>query len=152
MTITERILAAVVIALLLLVFFLYRRPAGGSGSCMKYTVPHTAVQASAGVKLFDLPAHGKITGLTLKHSVAFAGTGIGGVTVSIGTDGAPSAYAQAFDVAQPVSDTAMHDDGGHYSVTYAAHPVMANFTATGAALSALTAGSLDVCVCTVALP
>lgn len=123
--------------------------------CTKYTVPYPSVQTAAtatDVTLFTLPARGKVTGLTIKHSAAFSGTGITGVTVSVGRSGNAIAYADAYDILQAVNDTAMQDDGGHYSATFVSHAVTARFSSTGANLSALTTGSLDIWACTVTLP
>jgi hypothetical protein len=123
--------------------------------CTKYTIPYTAVQTSGTTKtvpVFTLPARGKITGLTVKHTAAFTGSGLTGVTASIGKASNATAYAEPYNVAQAVSDTAMQDDGGQYSVDFASHAVTAHFTSTGADLSALTAGSVDIWACTVVLP
>lgn len=123
--------------------------------CSKYTIPYTSVQTAAttnDVALFTLPARGKITGITIKHSAAFAGSSITAVSVSIGASGNPTAYASAYNILQAVSNTAMQDDGGHYSVDFASHAVSARFISTGADLSALTTGSVDVWACTVVLP
>jgi hypothetical protein len=124
-------------------------------TCTKYTVPYTSVQTAAttnSVTLFTLPAQGKITGLTIKHSTAFAGTSITAVTASVGKSGSAAVYSAAFNVLQAVSSTAMQDDGGHFSADFASHAVTATFTSTGANLSALTAGSVDIWACTVTLP
>jgi hypothetical protein len=123
--------------------------------CTKYTIPYTSAQAAAitkDVTLFTLPARGKITALTIKHSTSFTGPGLMGVTVGIGKSGSPTAYADEFDILQGVSNTAMHDDGGHYSADFAPHAVTARFSSVGANLSVLTNGSVDIWACTVVLP
>lgn len=123
--------------------------------CTKYTVPYTSVQTAAttnSVTLFTLPAQGKITGLTMKASTAFAGTSITAVTASVGKSGNTAVYAPAFNVLQTTGSTVMQDDGGHFSADFASHAVTATFTSTGANLSALTAGSVDIWACTVTLP
>jgi hypothetical protein len=123
--------------------------------CSKYTIPYTSVQTPAttnDVPLFTLPAKGKITGITIKHSAAFAGSNLAAVTVSVGTSGNATAYANAYNVLQAASNMAMQDDGGHYSADFTSHVVTARFTSTGADLSALTAGSVDIWACTVVLP
>ena len=74
------------------------------------------------------------------------------MSVSVGKGSDSIAYAEPYNVAQAVSDTAMQDDGGQYSVDFASHAVTAHFTSTGAELSALTAGSVDIWACTVVLP
>jgi hypothetical protein len=123
--------------------------------CTKYSVPYTSVQISAAtidVPLFTLPARGKITGITIKHSTSFTGPGLTAVTVSIGKAGNPAAYATPYNVLQAVADTAMQDDGGQYSADFASHAVTARFESLGANLSALTNGAVDIWACTVVLP
>lgn len=124
--------------------------------CTKYTVGFASVQTAAltnAVTLFNLPARGKIQGITIKQSTAFAGTSISAVTVSVGqSGGSATAYSATHDIFAAVSNTAFLDDGGHFSATFAAHDVTANFTAVGANLSALNAGSVDIWACTVTLP
>lgn len=54
-----------------------------SPTCVKATVDRAALTAAAttqDVTLFTLPARGKFTGVSLKHSIAFAGTNIGAAT------------------------------------------------------------------------
>jgi hypothetical protein len=132
---------------------------GSSGtntpSCTKYTVAYSALTAAAttqDVALFALPARGKITGLTIKEGTRFVGTGITALTVSLGRTGTETEYAPAWALLQAVSDTNMYDDGGHFSATFASHAVQAKFTATGANLNLMTAGSVDIWACTVVLP
>lgn len=131
------------------------RGTGGVG-CSKYTVPYTSAQTAAltnAVTLFTLPARAKVTGITIKHSTAFGGGAISAVTVSIGhSGGSATAYTTAQDILQAVSNTAMLDTDRFSSATFAAHSVTANFTSVGANLSALTAGSVDIWVCSVQLP
>lgn len=126
----------------------------------KYTVPYTALTANATtqqVTLFNLPAKGKIQGVTIKHSAAFTKSGLTAMTVSVGSSGTPAGYAPAFDVFQSVSNTAQYDDGGNFSLTAAAHDVIAQFTSTGTNLgngttTTLTAGSVDIWVLWSVLP
>ena len=125
-----------------------------------YTVPSTALTTAGTtqqVTLFTLPAQGKIQGITIKHNTAFAGPSVTAMTVSVGSAGTPAGYAPAFDVFQTVSPTAMYDDGGNASLTFASHPVVAQFTSTGANLgngttTSLTAGSVDIWVLWSVLP
>jgi hypothetical protein len=131
------------------------RGAGGSG-CNKYTVGEAALTAAAltqSISLFTLPDRAKVTGVTIKHSTAFSGPSITAVNVSLGqASGSATAYTATHDIFQTVSNTAMLDDGGHYSASFASHGINANFTSVGANLSAMTAGSVDIWVCTVQLP
>ena len=126
-----------------------------------YTIPYTndafkTAATAVSVVVFQLPAKGAIQGIRLKHSVAFAGTGITSVTCSLGDGTSHTAYAPAFDVFQAVSNTAQAWDGGAYSTTAAAHNVTARCTANvnfgNGAATVLTAGSLDVHVLWAVLP
>lgn len=130
--------------------------------CVKYTVAYSnaafiAASTTAPVTLFTLPARGKILGVNIKHSVAYAGTGISSTTVSVG-DGTSTynQYAAAYDIFQAVAATAFQDTSQFKSTTMASSSVVAYFTAnvnfgTGAA-TVLTAGSVDIAVCWVTLP
>ena len=132
---------------------------GGAGSnvpvCTKYTVAETAFNATGAVTatttLFNLGARGKITGLTIKHSDNFAGGGATLANVSVGKSGNNAGYATAFDIFQTEGNTAFQDDGGHFSLDFAAHDVTATFT-SNVNLSGWTQGSVDIWACTVILP
>lgn len=137
-------------------------PGGTVPACAKYTVPYTnaaffTAATGVDVTLFALPARGKLIGVNIKHSVAFAGTAVSSTTVSVG-DGASTydQYASAYDIFQAVGDTVFQDSSQFKSTTMAASNVKARFTAntnfgTGAA-TVLTAGSVDVAACWVVLP
>ena len=45
-----------------------------------------------------------------------------------------------------------YDDGGMFSANFASHDLVATFASTGANLNALTAGSIDVRICSLVLP
>lgn len=122
----------------------------------KYTVAHTALQAASltnNIQLFLAPVGTLITGVVIKQSVAFAGTGITAYTISVGITGTLTKYAPAFDVFQAVSETAhettveslMAQFGATTSIRVAA-------VSTGANLNQSTAGSVDIWVQTVQLP
>ena len=136
-------------------------PIGTVAAWKSYTIPYTdaafkAAATAVSVVLFELPAKGAIEGIRLKHSVAFAGTGITSVTCSLGDGTSHTAYAPAFDVFQAVSNTAQAWDGGAYSTTAAAHNVTARCTANvnfgNGSATVLTAGSLDLHVQWAVLP
>ena len=99
--------------------------------------------------LFAAGQFEKLCGVTIKHSTAFSGTGITGLTVSVGTATAPTIYASAFDIFQATGDTVFQDSQVMRSATMAAagHTVIARFESVGANLSALTAGEVDIWVC-----
>lgn len=123
----------------------------------KYTIPYTSVQAGGttnAVTVVSLTAKQMVCGLAEKHSTAFAGTSISGLTVTVGdSNGTSTTYSPfAFNVLQTVSNTAVVYNNVVGAASYAGGTIQANFTATGANLSALTAGSLDVWVCSTTLP
>jgi hypothetical protein len=127
---------------------------GNPAGCAQYSIGHVQAQnrsTAHDITLFTLPAMAKITGLTIKHSSAFGGPGIESVTVSVGSFSDATAYARAFDVAQPAGDTAQLDVSTHRSTTAAAHEVIARFSSTGSDLSSLNRGAVDIWVCAVAL-
>lgn len=123
--------------------------------CSKYTVAYTTLtdaDTSQDVTLFELPARGKLTGITIKHSTAFAAESLSALTVQLGWSGDATYYSMPFSVFQAVADTTFQDDGGQVSASHAAHNVVARFTSTGANLNTLSAGAVDVWVCRVTLP
>lgn len=121
-----------------------------SPNCRTYRVGESALTAAAAsqdITLFQLPARGVVTGTTIKHSAAFSGGGLTGMTVSVGDLSSPTLYAPAFDVFQPVSDTAFANTDGFKSSTFAARDVFARFTSTGTNVVNATAGAVEVTAC-----
>ncbi len=81
---------------------------GNVPTWIEYTVTHTMLQLAAlnnDIELFSLPAGYVIHAVKIKHSVAFAGTGITGYTLSLGIVGNLTKYTSAFDVFQVVGGT-----------------------------------------------
>ena len=122
----------------------------------KITVSHTALQTAStanDVELLSLPAAATIHAVIIKHTTAFAGTGVTGYTASIGISGDLTKYASAFDVLQATGDTVaqstnvvdVENFGSATSIRIAA-------TSTGANLDQSTAGSVDVYVLMSTLP
>jgi hypothetical protein len=111
----------------------------------------------ADVTLVALPARGKVTGLNIKHSVAWAGAAVTSMTVSVG-DGTDSlAYSTAaFDIFQSVAATAFQDTSTFISTTMASSNIVAHFTSNtnfgSGSVTVLTFGSVDIDVCMVTLP
>ncbi len=136
---------------------LYARSAELSGDlahlprCRNYSVSHVDLSAAAAtqdVTLFELPARGVMTGVTIKHSEAFSGGSLAGMDVSVGDVSGTSAYSGAsFDVFQAVSDTTFLDASVFKSTTFAARDVLARFAATGDNVDAATAGNVNVTAC-----
>lgn len=74
----------------------------------KWTVGHAALQTVSmtnNIELFQLPAGGAIHALKVKHSTAFAGTGITDYKVSVGIAGTLQKFIADFDVDSAVSAT-----------------------------------------------
>lgn len=74
----------------------------------KWTVGHADLQTAAttnNIELFQLPAGGVLHALKLKHSEAFAGTGITDYKVSLGIAGTLGKFVADFDVDSAVSNT-----------------------------------------------
>jgi hypothetical protein len=125
-------------------------------------VPYTnaaflAAASSVPVTLFALPARGKLIGVNLKHTVAFAGTAVTSTVVSVGDGNTPyNQYGSQFDIFQAVSNTAFQDSAQFKSTTMAASNVVAYFTANtnfgNGSATVLTAGSVAASACWVVLP
>jgi len=123
---------------------------------VKYTKTHSQLQ-SAGtthdVEVFQLPAKTMIQGVVIKHSTAFAGTGITDYKVSLGITGDLTKYSAQFDVYQAVGagvgQTTNVMDFESFS-----SPVSIRMGAesVGAALDQSTAGEVDVWVLLATLP
>ena len=131
---------------------------GAIPTCELYTVAFTDLTTASTTEaevLFNLPARGVITGLKVKHSVAFTGTGpLTAMTVSVG-DTAPAddvAYTSTFDIFAAVSNALDQDTPFFGSSTFVADDVQANFIATGGNMDDLTAGSVNFMVCWAVLP
>ena len=99
-----------------------------------------------------IPANGEITSLRIKHSTAFAGTSITAMTVTLSDGVTEGIYAPAWDVFQATGNNVLWVDGGAFTTTAAANSLTATFTAVGANLSAISAGSVDVWACVRTLP
>lgn len=130
-----------------------------------YTVAYdnaafVVADTDASATLFTLPANGVITGVRLKHSVAFAGTAVTAVSCSVGDAAGDTAdddaYLLAADVFQAAGDTVQEFDGGAYSTTAAEQTVQLHCTANtnfgDGSSTVLTAGSVKVSVEWAVLP
>ena len=114
----------------------------------KYTIGYATAQVAALTKEVELATLGEgevLLGVKIKHSVAFAGTSITSVTASVGISATPAKYATAFDILQAVANDTFQLSQGFFEENHAGGTsVIAKFTAVGANLSALTAGSVDI--------
>jgi hypothetical protein len=89
--------------------------------------------------------NGKILGVSVKHSIAFAGAGpLTAMTVSLGVTGAVTRFTSAFDIFQAVSDTALQETACFKLGQYSATQLVAAFTPTGGTLAQLTAGAVAI--------
>jgi hypothetical protein len=135
--------------------------------CQKLTVASTnaafiVASTTATVTLFQLPARGKVTGVTIKHSAQYSDNGgaMSAVTVSVGSPGGGATQytaTQGIGEATAVADTTFLDTDTFESYTHAAENVNGYFTATGrnfgdGAVTFLTGGSVDCWICWVQLP
>jgi hypothetical protein len=128
---------------------------GGESVWNKYTITweNAAFKANAAavsVALALLPANTVVEAIKVKQSVAFAGTGISSVTMSLGDGSAHTAYTTAHNVLTAVSATAHQLTSGPKSATSAAHTLTARFTGNVAVGddtdTVLTAGSVTIWV------
>jgi len=122
---------------------------------VKYTIPFGSLTAAAltqTITLFTLPARAKLIGVTLKHSAQFTAAGLTSLNLTLGSSVDPQRYAGALNISTAVSDTNFYDAGYYNSQTMAADAVNAVFTAVGANLNTLAAGSVDIWIGWVQLP
>jgi hypothetical protein len=114
------------------------------GSALSYTAFSTAATTNS-IALFTLPIAGVIHAVKIKHSTAFAGTSVTGLTLSVGISGTVDKYASAFSVFSATSGTNFQLSQSFGSENHTATtPITITATSTGANLSALTAGAVDV--------
>ena len=118
--------------------------------CKTYQVVQselTAAAATEDITLFQVPARGVMSGVTIKHETPFTGGTLTGMTVSVGDSSGATAYAPAFDIFQAASDTAFSDSAVFKSTTFAARDVLARFFATGDTVQNAAAGAVDITAC-----
>lgn len=99
-----------------------------------------------GVTTPVVPRGTLVKNVRIKHTTAFSGTSITGLTVSIGSAaGSATTFTAAFNIFQAVADgTLSSAPATAAQATYAADTIQANFTSTGANLSAISAGSVNI--------
>jgi hypothetical protein len=105
---------------------------------------------------FAIPQGGVMLGVRVHATTAFAGPSVTAMTVSVGVNGGSNTFfTNAFDIFQAVSNTTLQETsmfksglqanpGGTANVN---QQVSVTFTATGANLALLTAGSVDIYFC-----
>jgi len=122
----------------------------------KYTKSFTDMSDASTEKqisLFSLPAKTIILGVTIKHSTAFSGTGVTGMTVSVGLASDKARYSIGYNVFQAVAaDTIGLFHCFHAESFGGATTVYLNCKSVGANLDQLAAGSVDIWVLTATMP
>lgn len=111
-------------------------------------IPYTSLQTagtSISLTALALPALQIITGVIIKHTVQFTGTSITALTANVGVGADPAYFINGFNLLQAVADTAFDNIAPAYIGSFAnSTNITLNVTATGANLSALSAGSLSI--------
>jgi hypothetical protein len=126
----------------------YALSLGGMLRYREFTIPYTdltTVGTAHTSTLFNLPKFGKVLGVCIKHSVAFAGAGpMSACTVSVGVAGTVALFASAFNVFQAVADTTLQNSAGFLSSSEAETAVIATWASVGGNFSAATAGQVTI--------
>lgn len=126
------------------------------GQWTKYTVAHTDLQAAAttnDIELFSLAAKETITGIIVKSTTAFAGTGITAYDVSIGITGDLIKHMPFYDILQAAGDTVFNQVGLESLEDFgSATSIRIQGKSTGANLDQSSAGSVDIYVRKSTLP
>lgn len=117
----------------------------------KVALTYTDFQDASTTKqaaLFTLPAAAVVHAVKIKPGTAFAGTSITDVKISVGTTGVPTKYAAAYDVDAAPGDAVfqLSTTVGGETHAVAGTALVAQAVSTGANLSALSAGAVDVWV------
>ncbi len=111
---------------------------------MSYVAFQTAATSNA-VQAFSLPANSLLDFVGIKHSTAFAGSGITDVNAQVGPTGNYQNIIENFDILQAVADQTFDNVSPGYIGSFV-NPtaIYLNMVSTGANLSALTQGSVTV--------
>jgi hypothetical protein len=101
--------------------------------------------------LFGLPPKWIVCGVRLQPLIQFAGVSVTSLTVQIGNTAVPNCYSTSFELTQVITPTAFQisvpNSGSILAEqTSVADNVIAKFTATGAAINALTTGRIEITV------
>lgn len=111
-------------------------------------IPYTAMQngsMSSQINLFSIPPGAILTYLVIKHTTSFTGTSITGVTVALGNGATPGLFVPSFDIKQAPGDSVYDSVVANYIGSFVnSTPIYMTVTSTGANLSALSTGSVNV--------
>lgn len=130
--------------------------AGGNGWALQSSlspiqetvIPYTSMQTgstSTQIDLFSIPPGSILTYLVIKHTAAFTGAAISDVVAELGTGGSPGLFVPSFDIHQAPGDTVYDSVVANYIGSFVSStPIYLTVTSSGANLSALAAGSVNV--------
>src|SRR5262252_1185393 len=106
----------------------------------------TTAGATQAITLDTLYQGSVVLYVRIKHSTAFSGGGLTALTVSVGKSGGSATFfAPAFNIFQAVADGTLQENVATNGMgQLSAVTIQANFTATGANLSAITAGTVQI--------
>jgi hypothetical protein len=104
---------------------------------------------TADITLIALPAKALLTLVYLQTDTSFDGTSFTALTGSFGRTGAGNYtdYSQPYDLLAAVADTNLYSDGGAFIKQKIGHNLNLHLISTGANLSALSAGQLEITYC-----
>lgn len=111
-------------------------------------IPYTSMQngsMSSQIDLFSIPPGAILTYLVIKHTASFTGTSITGVTAALGNGSTPGLFVPSFDIKQAPGDTVYDSVVANYIGSFInPTPIYMTVTSTGANLSNLATGSVNV--------
>ena len=114
----------------------------------KYVIDYKDLNGTAGtsktIDLFTLPKGGYILKARSKHSTAFAGSGITDMSCIVGSAGFTNWVLADLDIDGTVSDTAFNEGNMPTHPGHAAMTIQAIIGSTGANLTALTQGVVEI--------
>lgn len=119
-----------------------------SKNTVAYDDASVALAATSATKtIFSLAAKTVIEYIVVKHTTAFSGGSVSALTLDIGDASDADELLASYNLMATVSDTAWESVSVIYLGSFAsATNIVATFTATGANLDQLTAGSVDIYV------
>lgn len=119
-----------------------------SAQWSKYTISYTSIAALLGstgtVNIYLLPAGGFVHAVKIKHSTAFAGSGVSSLVASVGTATKPTYFLGDFDVIQAVAGDAMAHMFGLTTFSHTSSMQLVLGVECNTNLSNLSQGSVDV--------
>lgn len=121
---------------------------GNAQAWAKLSIPYSSFTAGAttqAITAFVLPPGYMLQSVCVKHTTAFAGTSLTALALSLGVSGDQGKFINAFNAFQSVGDTAFDYEMPFFIGSWANNTTIQLYaSATGANLSALNAGAVDV--------